>query len=148
MHLADSVRQKAMRIFTRLTRHIDMTSASASTSAASLAHSMTARSSRLVDHSSLFFVSRPRPSGILGGPASSFLKMRRKKSASLSFRFLGSLAPFVCTGWGGDSGSHITWKGVARGASPASSHAQSSTSPMLPIARLPFPSDLSRSGKV
>ena len=145
MHLADSVRQKAMRIFTRLTRRIDIRFGFNFGRVPRPLHDGT-----LITFGRSFFpFFRVTSASVRNiGRASSFLKMRRKKSASLSFRFLGSFAPFVCTGWGGDSGSHITWKGVARGASPASSHAQSSTSSMLPIARLPFPSDLSRSGKV
>ena len=142
MYLADSVRQKAMRIFTRLTRHIDIL----------LGFNYgrvppprkTARSSRLVDHSS-FFSCHVRVRNI-GRASSSFLKMRRKKSASLSPSDSWVLSPPLCAQDGAETVDHISLGRVSPAASPVSSHAQSSTSSMLPIA--PLPPDLSRDGKV
>ena len=102
-----------MRIFTRLTRHIDIL----------LGFNfgrVPPQDGTLITFGRsffLFFVSRPRPEYWAGVAVVSQNEKKEERFSlilSLSFRFLGSFAPFVCTGWGGDSGSHITWKGVAR----------------------------------
>ena len=149
MHLADSVRQKAMRIFTRLTRRIDIRFGFNFGRVPPPLHDGT-----LITFGRSFFpFFRVTSASVRNvGRAGVVVSQNEKKEERLSLSPSDSwvLLPPLCAQDGAETVDHISLGRVspARGASPASSHAQSSTSSMLPIGRLPFPSDLSRSGKV